>query len=74
MYPCPTGEPEFVRALDKRTVRIDATPLSGDPLAEIMQGASTEVGVIATELATRRCMRLNGEAKRRSDVIYVRSR
>ena len=69
------GEPGFVRALDERTVTIAATPLPGDPLAEALQGASTKVGVLAIDLATRRRLRLNGEAERRLDSrIYVRAR
>jgi predicted pyridoxine 5'-phosphate oxidase superfamily flavin-nucleotide-binding protein len=70
------GEPSFVRALDERTVRIDATPFPGDPLAETLQeGVSIQVGVLAIDLATRRRLRLNGEAERRPDGnIYVRTR
>jgi len=69
------GEPGFVRALDERTVRIDAAPLPGDPLAEALQGAGTQVGMIAIEFATRRRLRLNGEAERRPDgSIYVQAR
>ncbi len=68
------GEPGFVRALDERTVRINATPLPDDPLAEALQGAGTQVGLLAIDLATRRRLRLNGEAERRSDLnIYVRA-
>lgn len=67
------GEPGFVRALDERTVKIDATPYPGDPLAEALQGADTKIGMIAIDLATRRRIRLNGEAERRPDGIYVRT-
>lgn len=67
------GEPCFVRALDERTVRIDATPLSGDPLSETLQRAATKVGMLAIDLATRRRLRLNGDAERRPDGIYVRT-
>jgi len=69
------GEPGFVRALNERTVRIDATSFPGDPLAEALQRAGTKVGVLAIELVTRRRLRLNGEAERRPDGrIYVRAR
>lgn|SRR5215213_2919555 len=68
------GEPGFVRALDERTVRIDATPFPGDPLAEVLQGAGTQVGMLTIDLATRRRLRLNGEAERRPDGIHVRTR
>ena len=67
------GEPGFVRAIDERTVRIAATPLPSDPLAEPLRRAGTKVGVIAIDLATRRRVRLNGEAERRPDGIYVRT-
>jgi uncharacterized protein len=59
--------------LHERTVRIDATPLPGDPLEEVLRGAVTKVGVLAVDLATRRRLRLSGEAVRRPDGIYVRS-
>jgi uncharacterized protein len=69
------GEPGFVRALDERAVRIDAKPLPDDPLAEALQEADTQVGVLAIDLATRRRLRLNGETERRPDGrIYVRTR
>ncbi len=64
-----------MRALDERTVRIDATPFPGDPLAGALQeGVGTQVGLLAIDLATRRRLRLNGEAERRTDDIYVRTR
>lgn len=65
------GEPGFVRAPDARTVRIAATPFPDDPLTEALKVAGTKVGVIAIDLATRRRLRLNGEAERRPDAIYV---
>ena len=67
------GDPGFVRALDERTVRIDAAPLPGDPLAEALQGVGPEVGVLAIDLATRRRVRLNGEAESYPEGIYVRT-
>ncbi len=66
-------EPSFVRVLDERTVRIDARPLPGDPLEEVLQGAGTKVGVLAIDLATRRRLRLSSAAEWRPDGIYVRS-
>jgi uncharacterized protein len=68
------GGPGFVRALDERTVRIGAEPLPCDPLAGALQGTSTKVGVLAIDLATRRRLRLNGEAERHPDGIYMRTR
>ena len=67
------GEPGFVRVLDERTVRIDATPLPGDPLEEVLQGAGAKVGVLSIDLPTRRLLRLSSEAERRPDGIYMRS-
>ena len=40
-----------MRALDERTVKIDATPFPGDPWAEALQAAGTKLGVIAIDLA-----------------------
>ncbi len=65
------GEPGFARALDERTVMIDAAPVPGDPLAENLAAGVTAVGVIAIDLASRRRMRLNGKAEGRSDGIRV---
>ena len=67
------GEPGFVRALGERTVRIAASPFPGDPLAEALQGAGIQVGMIAIDLANRRRLRLNGEAEWRPEGIYVRT-
>jgi predicted pyridoxine 5'-phosphate oxidase superfamily flavin-nucleotide-binding protein len=67
------SEPGFVRVLDERTVRIDATPLPGDPLEEVLQGAGAKVSELAIDLPTRRRLRLSSEAERRPDGIYVRS-
>ncbi len=54
-------------------MRIDATPLPGDPLEEVLQGAGTKAGVLSIDLPTRRRLRLSCEAERRLDGIYVRS-
>ena len=68
------GEPGFVKALDERTVRIDAAPVPGDPLAEnLAAGEGSKVGTISIDLATRRRMRLNGVAEVLPDGIYVRA-
>jgi predicted pyridoxine 5'-phosphate oxidase superfamily flavin-nucleotide-binding protein len=68
-----TGERGFVRALDERTVRIDAAPFPGDPLAGALLRTGTEVGVLAIDLATRSRLRLNGEAEGHPDGIHVRA-
>lgn len=67
------GKPGFMRVLDERTVKIAVTPYPGDPLAEALQKAGTRVGMIPIDLAARRRLRLNGEAERRPDGIYVRT-
>ncbi|MCI0488495.1 MAG: pyridoxamine 5'-phosphate oxidase family protein [Blastocatellia bacterium] len=59
-----TGSPGFIQAMDERTVRIDATPTSGDPLMENLE-AGGEAGMIVIDFATRRRMRLNGHAEAR---------
>lgn len=61
-----TGQPGFVRAVDPRTVRIDAKPLPGDPLGANLD-ASRFAGLIAPDLVARRRMRLNGRLERASD-------
>ena len=68
-----TGEPGFLEALDKQTVRIAAEPLPGDPLRENLR-ACDDVGMIAIEFATRRRMRLNGKAEWRPDGLYLYAR
>lgn len=53
------GPPGFTRAVDERTLRIDAVPAPGDPLASsLMIGAP--LGLLGIELPTRRRNRLNG--------------
>jgi predicted pyridoxine 5'-phosphate oxidase superfamily flavin-nucleotide-binding protein len=54
-----SGAAGFARAADPRTIRIDATPVSGDPLADNLS-VSRYVGLLAIDFATRRRLRLNG--------------
>jgi hypothetical protein len=69
-----TGEPGFMRALDERTARLNARPLPGDPLGENLK-VNRQVGLLAIEPATRRRMRLNGEAEVMADgVIRIHAR
>ena len=68
-----TGEPGFLQALDKQTVRIATEPLPGDPLRENLR-ACDDIGMIAIEFATRRRMRLNGKAEWRPDGLYLHAR
>src|SRR5512144_1320020 len=58
-----TGAPGFARALDERTVRLDASPVDGDPLAANLASARC-MGLVAPDLATRRRLRLNGTFER----------
>lgn len=56
-----TGEPGFLRALDARTLALDAQPPAGDPLAEAFV-EERAAGVLVIDLATRRRMRAHGAA------------
>jgi len=57
-----TGPPGFIRALDERTVLIEAGPAEGDPLGDNLR-TGAQIGLLAIEPATRRRMRLNGVAE-----------
>jgi uncharacterized protein len=57
-----TGPPGFVTATGEHTVEIDARPVSGDPLAEVLDRPA-KVGMIALQPGTRRRMRVNGCAE-----------
>jgi predicted pyridoxine 5'-phosphate oxidase superfamily flavin-nucleotide-binding protein len=66
-----TGHPGFMQALDDRTVRINARPTAGDPLAQSMATGS-QVGMIVIDFETRHRMRLNGSAEIQKDgAIHV---
>lgn len=54
-----SGAPGFASAPDPRTVRLDAAPVPGDPLAENLE-ANPFAGLLAIDLAARRRMRVNG--------------
>src|SRR5262245_57696264 len=53
------GAPGFVRALDERTLRIDAALLPRDPMAASLPGP-TVAGVVVIDLTNRRRLRVNG--------------
>jgi predicted pyridoxine 5'-phosphate oxidase superfamily flavin-nucleotide-binding protein len=57
-----TGRPGFVTATGEHTVEIDGRPVSGDPLAEVLDRPA-KVGMIALQPGTRRRMRVNGSAE-----------
>jgi predicted pyridoxine 5'-phosphate oxidase superfamily flavin-nucleotide-binding protein len=65
-----TGEPGFLWVIDERTLRIDASPIPGDPLDENSK-PGMDVGLISIDLSSRRRMRLNGKAERRPEGLYV---
>lgn len=51
---------------------IEALPLPGDPLAEVLTGGSPpRIGMIAIEPATRGRMRVNGRVRREGDGLRV---
>lgn len=53
------GRPGFVSTPDPHTLRVDARPLPGDPLAaNLAMGAP--IGILGIELSTRRRNRVNG--------------
>ncbi len=52
-------EAGFVHALDDTHLRIDARPMAGDPLADLIEPGA-DVGLLGIELSTRRRNRLNG--------------
>ena len=67
-----TGEPGFLRAEEDQTVIVHAEPLPGDPLKQILASLAqnsrhARVGLLVIDLATRRRMRVNGEARLRSE-------
>jgi uncharacterized protein len=53
------GNAGFLSSPDNRTLQITATPLAGDPLANIL-ATGIDIGVLGIELHTRRRNRLNG--------------
>lgn len=64
------GLPGFLRVEDDTTLRIDASPVMEDPLAEVLAASADQpekIGILTIEPATRRRMRLNGTVRRRSD-------
>jgi len=65
-----TGEPGFLWVIDERTLRIDASPIPGDPLDENSK-PGMDVGLISIDLSSRRRMRLNGKVERRPEGLYV---
>lgn len=65
-----TGDPGFMQPLDSQTVRIDAHPTPGDPLAENLAVGGL-IGMLVIDFATRRRMRVNGEAETLPDGVIL---
>lgn len=68
-----TGEAGFLRVLDDETVRVDAVPISGDPLLDNIR-AHPAVGMIVIDLATRQRGRLNGTVRALPDGALLTTR
>lgn len=58
-----TGPAGFVHAEDDQTISVDALPVPGDPLHDVLRRPGRQVGVIAIEPQTRRRMRVNGSVQ-----------
>ena len=58
-----TGPAGFVHAEDDQTITVDALPVPGDPLREVLRRPGQQVGMIAIEPQTRRRMRVNGSVQ-----------
>lgn len=60
------GRPGFMKAVDERTIHIDAAPNLGDPLRHNVL-VHTYMGLLVMDFATRRRLRVNGLAERQPD-------
>ena len=67
-----SGPAGFASVPDPRTVRLEAVPTTGDPLAENL-GVSEVAGLLAIDLATRRRMRINGRLAGGNGSILIRA-
>ncbi len=57
-----TGAAGFVHA-DDQTIAVDALPVPGDPLHNVLRRPDQQIGMIAIEPQSRRRMRVNGTAQ-----------
>ncbi len=61
-----TGAPGFMKALDERTVKIDAELMLDDPLVKnLITGG--DIGILVIELSTRRRMKVKGKIELHAD-------
>jgi len=67
------GAAGFARALDERTVRVDALPVDGDALGPSLRRGPLALGMQAIEPETRRRMRFNGRGELRGPAIELRT-
>ncbi|WP_395311267.1 pyridoxamine 5'-phosphate oxidase family protein [Mycobacterium sp. AMU20-3851] len=68
-----TGSPGFVHVVPGgEEIAVDALPVTGDPLREVLTGAPQRVGMIAIDPATRRRMRVNGLATPTGSGLLIR--
>lgn len=54
------GHPGFIRTPDGKTLRINARPIPGDPIARALEKPHVPLGLLGIELETRRRNRMNG--------------
>jgi len=64
-----SGPAGFARPAGPRTLRLEAAPRPGDPLADRIDGDL--VGLLAIDLATRRRMRVNGRMVRAGGAFLI---
>jgi predicted pyridoxine 5'-phosphate oxidase superfamily flavin-nucleotide-binding protein len=64
------GLPGFMEAIDEKTVRIHAAPTVGDPLHDNLV-ENPDFGLLIIEFATRRRMRINGQAAVQPDGSFL---
>lgn len=65
-----TGPAGFVHA-DDHTIAVDALPVPGDPLHNVLRSPDQRVGMIAIEPKTRRRMRVNGTARPTANGLHI---
>ena len=66
-----SGPAGFVHADSDQSIAVDALPVPGDPLHEVLRRPDQQVGMIAIEPQTRRRMRVNGTAQPTGDGLRI---